>query len=142
MKFCTSCGAQNPDNNNFCRSCGQKFEALAVSPQPQPQPTPTPANYQITFLRPKNFQAGLNLFHVKVDGVSSYELKNGGSVKIPMTPGQHHIEISVFGVPRKTQFYFQATSDMTFICNYNMLASLLLLSTPVKVTDANGKEYN
>lgn len=92
MKFCTSCGAQNPDNNNFCRSCGRKFEIFAVSPQPQPQPqpTPTPANYQITFSRPDKLASAFNSYYIKVDGADRYELRSGGSsIKIPMAPGPH-----------------------------------------------------
>ena len=35
MKFCPNCGAQLPDNANFCASCGSRVDA---APQPFEQP--------------------------------------------------------------------------------------------------------
>jgi hypothetical protein len=46
--FCTECGAQNPDTNQFCQNCGkplgrQQAAAPAASPATVPQPAPAPA---------------------------------------------------------------------------------------------------
>ena len=40
MKYCPNCGAQLPDNANFCSSCGTRFSApqqQSYQPQEQPQ---------------------------------------------------------------------------------------------------------
>lgn len=138
MKICPKCGAQNNDINSFCSFCGYKFENASV-----PNHTQTINNSsecQITFIRPEKFQMMGNVFHIKIDNLISYELKNGGEIKIPMSAGQHFIEISVFGVPRKKQFSIQAIDNMTLICKPNASA-VSLFSTPIKVTDSNGREY-
>ncbi|MYC05617.1 MAG: zinc-ribbon domain-containing protein [Chloroflexi bacterium] len=33
--YCTYCGVQNPDNANFCSSCGKELVAQSAEPQPQ-----------------------------------------------------------------------------------------------------------
>ena len=35
MKYCPNCGAQLPDNANFCGSCGAR---IGATPQPAEQP--------------------------------------------------------------------------------------------------------
>lgn len=139
MKVCANCGSQNKDDNNFCSSCGQKLENTVV--QNQTQPNNICSECQITFKRPNGFQMMANLFHIKVDNSVSYELKNGGEIKIPMSSGQHSIELSVFGIPKKKQFHFQAIGNMTFICKPNSAAAITLWASPIKVTDSNGREY-
>ena len=147
MKICTKCGTQNPDLYNFCSSCGQKLETPTVSTQPQQtsytapvynqsQQTNSSSQCQIVFNRPNTFMWSFNKFHIKVDGTVSYELSNDGTITIPMSFGYHSVEISVFGIPRKTKFNFQATGDMTFICKPNPVANLSML-----VTDSNGRKY-
>ena len=44
MKYCTNCGAQIPDNANFCPSCGTR---LGTAPQPQYQ---QPAPHKMTYM--------------------------------------------------------------------------------------------
>ncbi len=139
MKFCTVCGAQNRDDNVFCSSCGQKLESGFI---PNQSPISNiSSECQITFKRPQSFYGMANVFHVKVDNAISYELKNGGEVKIPMSQGQHSIEISVFAMPKKKQFTFQATNNVIFICKYNPATALTLWATPVTVVDCNGREF-
>lgn len=44
MSFCKQCGAQIPDDANFCTSCGaDQREETAPAAQPVAQPTPAPA---------------------------------------------------------------------------------------------------
>jgi len=151
MKTCTKCGAQNPDINNFCSSCGQKLE-ISVDPQPtkqtaytapvssQPQ-TNSASQCQITFNRIKSVYGTFCKIHIKVDDSVSYELSNGGSVTVPMSLGKHSVEISVFANPVKTAFDFEATENMTFNCKTNGEAFLSPSANPVTVTDGNGKTY-
>lgn len=139
MKICTKCGSQNKDTNNFCSSCGQKLESAVI--RPQIQPANSSSEYWITFKRPGDIQWAMNLFHIKIDDFAKYELKNKNEVKIPMSPGLHSVEFSVFSMPKKTQFNFQVTGDMVFICKPNPLAVLSILAAPVKVYDVYGNEY-
>lgn len=139
MKTCTKCGAQNKDDNVFCTACGQKLEH-AVIPN-QIQPANSASEYLITFKRPGDIQWAMNLFHIKIDNFTKYELKNNNEIRIPMTPGLHSIELSVFSIPKKKQFNFQVTGDMLFICKPNPLCTLSFLALPVKVYDVYGREY-
>jgi uncharacterized RDD family membrane protein YckC len=41
MAFCTNCGAQNPDNTQFCTACGARVAGAIPTPPPQP-PAVTP----------------------------------------------------------------------------------------------------
>jgi len=34
--YCSRCGAQAPDNVNFCSSCGNQLHGQVAPPQPQP----------------------------------------------------------------------------------------------------------
>ena len=155
---CTKCGAVL--EGNFCDKCGTPAPTHipASNPTPTPTsipvPTPTPApvpnpsqptyptsGYQITFMRPNAFQMVANSFHILVDGSARYELKNNAEIKIMMSPGEHSITISVFGVPKKKRFNFQATGHMTLVCKPNPSQIATLWAAPVKVTDTNGREY-
>ncbi len=139
MKICNKCGSSNKDTNNFCSSCGQKLENTVI--QNPVQPNNPSSECQITFQRPQSLQMMANAFHIKVDNSMSYELKNGGEIKIPMSSGQHSIEISVFSLPKKKQFNLQVSGNMTFICKPNPAAAVTFFSAPVKVTGSNGREY-
>ncbi len=139
MKICTKCGSQNKDVNNFCSSCGQKLETTVILNQAPPNNISSEC--QIIFQRPQSFQMMVNMFHIKIDNGASYKLGNGNEIKFPVSSGQHSVEISVFGSPRKKQFQFHSTGNMTFICKPNINASITLWALPVKVTDSNGREY-
>jgi hypothetical protein len=46
--FCSECGTQNPDTNQFCKNCGEPLvrkqpATPAAYPAPVPQPAPAPA---------------------------------------------------------------------------------------------------
>jgi hypothetical protein len=41
--FCGECGAQNPDNNQFCKNCGKPLTQRHPVAQPAAQPAPVPA---------------------------------------------------------------------------------------------------
>ena len=139
MKICAKCGSQNPDINSFCSSCGQSLEA-PIAPQ-QVQQTSSSPQCQITFNRIKFFYGALCKFYIKVDNSASYELSNGSSVTVPMSLGEHSVEISVFANSVKTNFNFEAKGDMTFSCKTNSEAFFSPLAKPVTVTDSNGKIY-
>ena len=137
MKICFKCGAQNNDNNNFCSSCGEKLENIIFTSS---QLTTKASECQITFYRPIRYVGMAVSFRIKIDNCMNYKLKNGREIKIKMSPGQHFVEVSVFGNPRKKQFNIHVTSDMTFIFKPNN-ALALLWPIPVIVTDINGREY-
>ncbi len=151
---CSNCGTQNPAAHTFCSACGHRLDNYAPHAQQQmgggapynstsymggaPQ---TGGGTVVTFKRPQVFQWATNLFHIKIDNATSYELKNGSEISIPLTSGYHSVGISVFGFPRKKQFQILVSDNMTFICKPNFNATLTFLAAPVKVTDINGKEY-
>jgi hypothetical protein len=43
--FCGECGAQNPDNNQFCKNCGKPLTRRQPAAQPAAQPAPIPVSY-------------------------------------------------------------------------------------------------
>ena len=48
MKYCSNCGAQIPDNANFCPACGTRFAAAPPPQYQQPQyqqPAPQKMSY-------------------------------------------------------------------------------------------------
>jgi zinc-ribbon domain len=40
--FCSECGAQNPDTNQFCKNCGKPLVRKQPAGQPAAQPAPVP----------------------------------------------------------------------------------------------------
>ncbi len=96
---------------------------------------------QIKFIRPYSLQMVMNLFHIKIDHSVSYELKNGSERIIDLSFGDHTVEISVFGQPRKKTFNFTAKGDMTFTCQPSLGQILTLWALPVKVSDSDGVTY-
>ncbi len=131
MKKCNNCGAQNSEDNVFCSSCGQRLET-AVPPVPSD-------TIEVTFQQPYSFLTRLVVFHVKVDNSASYELRNGGEIKIPVSPGQHFVEISASNMPRRKKYQFHTSNSTTFICKWRY--GVGILAVPVKVTDSSGREY-
>ena len=43
--FCGECGAQNPDNNQFCKNCGKPLTRQQPDAQPAAYPAPIPVPY-------------------------------------------------------------------------------------------------
>ncbi len=130
MKICVKCGAQNKDANNFCSSCGNKLEGG----------NPT-SEYQITFIRPNSLRMAMNLFHIKIDDSVNYELRNGSEKTIQLSSGQHFVEISVFGEPRRKTFSFCATGNMVFTCRPSVGQMFTVWTVPITVTDDKGITY-
>lgn len=139
MKTCTKCGAQNKDDNVFCTACGQRLETVVVPNRTQY--SNNTSEYKITFKRPNDVQMIVNVFHITIDNFTKYELKNNSEIIIPMSPGEHSIELSVFAMPKKKQFHLQVTEDMIFICKPNPLAIITYFVPPVNVYDVYGREY-
>lgn len=42
--FCSKCGAENADDNAFCKECGNAIQHVEKSTNPSPQSTPSPNN--------------------------------------------------------------------------------------------------
>jgi uncharacterized membrane protein YvbJ len=52
MRICKKCGAQFPEDHNFCSKCGEKYTEYVLSPADQSQTTvSTSGSYQATFLK-------------------------------------------------------------------------------------------
>ena len=43
--FCSECGTQNPDTNQFCKNCGKPLARRQPAAQPTVQPAATPVPY-------------------------------------------------------------------------------------------------
>ena len=43
--FCSECGTQNPDTNQFCKNCGKPLPKRQPAAQPAAQPAPVPVPY-------------------------------------------------------------------------------------------------
>ena len=57
MKYCSNCGAQLPDNANFCSSCGTRFNAPQQPYQQQPYQQPQEQPQKQKFFSMDNFRA-------------------------------------------------------------------------------------
>lgn len=71
--FCQHCGAEIPDNGNFCFICGARVQrpaGNAPKPQPQPQPQPQPMS------QPQPQQASSSAFGTKTISDRHYSLED------------------------------------------------------------------
>ena len=130
MKKCPKCGADNKDIQRFCSYCGSSLASPAEG-----------KIYNIVMRRPAGLQWVLNVIHIKVDGREKYQLANDSAVTVRMTPGQHEIEMSLFGQPRKKKFTFFASEDTALICTPTVTSTISYLASPVKVVDSYGRTY-
>ncbi len=130
MKRCPKCGAENHDGYRFCSTCGGLLEQ-----------TPLQQQFPVTFRRPGSLSMIANAFHFRVDQTLEYELKNGAQIEIPLTPGSHKIEITVFGYVRRKSFTLHVTEPMELICEPAPAAIVSVMAVPVKVRDQRGRIF-
>lgn len=52
---CARCGAQNPDGNLYCQSCGMPLAAAAAAPQPATPPGPPPGMAPPAYASPPSY---------------------------------------------------------------------------------------
>ncbi|MBQ2933856.1 MAG: zinc-ribbon domain-containing protein [Clostridia bacterium] len=104
--FCTKCGAQNPDNSNFCRSCGAKMSAKETTVTKRA----TDINSRSTnyYQKPMQHQQSLphqvqkpaiNNYYVPPVRPSSYSMKSNVKALYIFTLLFHVISIILFFVP-------------------------------------------
>lgn len=135
MNNCPNCGANLNPNEDFCRVCGTKVSLpqnnFYNNVQPPQQMNSQGINLQqqnvnmgsqltnntlntnnsickLTLTRPKAFVGSLWNLKVYIDGEKKCVLKNGESITLEVTSGNHHISFS-----GHTDYTLQVLSDAT-----------------------------
>lgn len=135
MNNCPNCGANVNSGEAFCKVCGtkiamsqnnffnstQQFQQVntqGINSQQQIVNTNlqfTNNNssinngvYKLTLTRPKLFVGSLWTLKIYIDGKKKCELKNGESIKLDITGGNHHISFSGY-----SDYTLQVLDDVT-----------------------------
>ena len=88
--FCSKCGFQYNQGEKFCRQCG---EGLGDNNQQNTQDINN-GNYRLTLTRPKNFVGSLIKFKIFIDGNQVGTIKNGETVVLDVSRGNHTISFN------------------------------------------------
>ena len=89
--FCSNCGFQINQNEKFCGHCG---ECLNNNQQNIQTSNINNATYRLTLTRPKNFVASLVKFKIYIDNIEVGTIKNGETVVLNVTSGNHVISFN------------------------------------------------
>ncbi len=91
--ICPRCGNQLQDNETFCSNCGTPVTELA--PQINTETVPTYQDkYKFTLIRKKSFVGSLVNYKIYVDNEMVGKIKNGQTVEMELTPGNHVISLN------------------------------------------------
>lgn len=105
--FCIKCGAELPNNSNFCPNCGQ-----AISSQPT-------SFYVITIRREKQWFAINPAITIAINNDYTYKLENEESITVSLPTGKHSINLSC-GI-RNTSVTINVTHDLILNVKFNRL---------------------
>lgn len=100
--FCSKCGFQNNPGETICRQCGTALEnnnqQMNNYPNQQNVNTNTPNmnnnTYRLTLTRPKEFVGSLIKFKIFIDNNEVGTIKNGETVVLNVSPGNHTISFN------------------------------------------------
>lgn len=99
MNNCPNCGANVNSDDIFCKVCGTKVSMqsngfLDGTQQTNNSLSTNNATYKLTLHRPKAFVGSLINLKIYIDSKKECILKNGETVTINITGGNHHISFS------------------------------------------------
>lgn len=102
---CSECGKEISDKASTCPNCGMPLQREDRG------------TYDVIVTRENQWFLINPAATITVDNVDKYELKNGSSVKIPLTTGDHTLLFSLG--PRKTEAKINVTEDMKITMKMN-----------------------
>ena len=106
MKVCQNCGTQCQDFQLYCQACGSPLNTQ-----------PKAAVHTITIRRPCQLIGCACEMYITLDDKSRYGLKNSGSIRMLVSPGQHDIKISGgFHLSHECTLY--VSEDMFLECTF------------------------
>lgn len=105
---CSECGKEISDKASVCPNCG-----MPLRPEER-------GAYEITITRKSQWFLINPDATVTVDNSDKYKLKNGCSIKIPLTTGEHTILFSLG--PRKTEAKINVTSNANIDMSMNRVS--------------------
>lgn len=99
MNNCPNCGTNVNSGDFFCKVCGTTISMQSNNILDGIQQTNNSLNtdnaiYKLTLHRPKAFVGSLMNLKIYIDGEKKCILKNGGTVTLNITGGNHHISFS------------------------------------------------
>ena len=95
---CPECGKEISDKAGACPNCGM------------PLRLEDRGTYDVTITRENQWFLINPAATILVDNINKYQLKNGSSIKVPLTTGDHTLLLSLG--PRKTEAKINVTENM------------------------------
>ena len=95
---CPECGKEISDKAGACPNCGM------------PLRLEDRGTYDVTITRENQWFLINPAATILVDNINKYQLKNGSSIKVPLTTGDHTLLFSLG--PRKTEAKINVTENM------------------------------
>lgn len=120
---CPECGKEISDKASVCPNCGMPL-------RPEERGT-----YDITITRKKQWFIINPEATIIVDNSEKYKLKNGNSIRFPLTTGEHTLMFSLG--PRKTEVKINVTTNINLGMEMNRVNGEIVVTGCPMVSKTN-----
>lgn len=115
--YCSNCGSEIPNNSQFCGNCGNKIEQKPneLTQQDINKEPNENKRVKVIFHRIKAFQASIRSMNIYIDKKLVANIKNGETVEISTTYGNHNIILDIAGVASERNIEFLEEYSKVYI---------------------------
>lgn len=117
--FCSKCGNEIDSQSKFCSKCGQ----AVVSTVNETVTSSSNDDFTLTINRAKQWFAINPAVKILVDKCDEYKIKNGATLNIPVSAGEHNIAFSCS--IRNKIVNINVTNDVTLNIKWNRVTGSL-----------------
>lgn len=89
--FCNYCGANNPDNSNFCSHCGKRLSTQA----PEITVSTEASMHTVEIFRESQMFLINPPINISIDGKKNLSIANGETLNLQLEEGQHEFVFSL-----------------------------------------------
>ncbi|WP_251615118.1 zinc-ribbon domain-containing protein [Senimuribacter intestinalis] len=120
--FCIKCGERLVEGARFCARCGHPVQSV----RKKIEVSEDKETYVLTVCRTDQFFAINPAIKIEIDNKEHYEVKNGSSVRIPISAGLHRI---VFSLPFESKIIdIHITQDASVVLKLNRLTGEIIVN--------------
>lgn len=117
--FCSKCGSKAPEGANFCAQCGAAILPVLTQVPQEEKP------YKLTIQRADQFMVVNPAIRVVLDEKEFYAVPNGTFIQIPVSAGEHKLNLSCGEISRIVTV--QITADLTLRVKWNRFTGDLVV---------------
>lgn len=121
--FCNYCGAQNPDDSNFCSKCGRAFNKI-----PHPADN-NPTKYKLNIFRISQLylvNPPINISITHDNHTDQMSIENGQNLSLSLEKGEY--QITFYQSFRKKHICVNMDQDRNITVKWNRLTGAIELS--------------